>query len=164
MNRLFYISPFKLLQFFFKVAEVFELTVHRGKAHVGNIVEAFEFCHDKFTNVLFGFYFSFASAYELIFDSVGDFLDLSCRDWAFGAGEPDFVYEFVFVKDFAPSIGFYDGEGGVFDVFVGRKSTFASEAFSAAADSGAFFARSGIYYFIFDHATIRTFHEIGFLS
>ena len=76
--EIYYISPFKLPQFFFKIAEVFELAVHRGKAHVGDIVEAFEFCHDKFANVLFGFYFSFASAYELIFDSVGDFFNLSC--------------------------------------------------------------------------------------
>ena len=47
---------FQMPQFFSKFAEVFELAVHRGKAHVGNIVEAFEFCHDEFANVLFGFY------------------------------------------------------------------------------------------------------------
>ena len=108
----------KLSEFFFKVAQIFELPVYRCEPDVGYMVQAFQGLHDQFTDVLVCIYLALAQANQLGFNPICYFFELRGRDRAFVAGHLEFGNEFVPVERFPPTIGFNDHQWGVFDVLI----------------------------------------------
>lgn len=68
----------------------------------------------------------------------------------------DAVSDFTAVESFSSAVFFYDEQGHHFDVFVGRESLVAAEAFSSSADGPAGIARVG--YFRVNMVTIGAIH------
>ena len=66
------------------------------------------------------------------------------------------VSDFAAVESLSFAVFFYDEERHHFDVFVGRESLVAAEAFSSSADGSAGIARVG--YFRVNMATIGAIH------
>ena len=125
---------YSLLDFVDEFAGVFEVAVNTCKADVCDFVEISEIFHDAFADK-FGADFLVEYGKDVLFDAVGDFLDLLDGYFSLVAGFLEAGYKFFSVVRDAGFIFFDDEQLEAFaDFFVCGESSLASKALTPSTD------------------------------
>ena len=153
----------ELLQFFFELADVFEVAIDAGEADVGYGVEFLQLFHDEFAN-LAGGSFAVGGVHEEGFGGVDDGFEVERGDGAFLAGAEEAGEDFGALEFFAAAIFFDDHVGDFVDAFVGGEAALTLFALAAAANGIRLFAFAAVYDAVLGEGTEGAFHQWLYFS
>ena len=121
------------LQFIHEVMHVLELTIHGRKAYKRDLVEISQGTENEFADQPRRD-FSFAIFVDRRFDIANEQINLFRTDRAFVAGFLHSPADLFPIKGNSRAILFDHTDGRLFNLFVGRKSTLAAEAFATSTN------------------------------
>ena len=150
-------SKFECLDFPDEFADVFELSVDRNVADVGDGIDLVKLLHDLDANVRGGHLADVISV-EFGKHFVHGAVDAIHRDRPFFAGFDQAVADLFAVDGLACAIAFHHAEFGPLDLFVGGVAVGAVEALPASADSGAILRHPGVENLVLEGSTLNTSH------
>ncbi|MPN24258.1 hypothetical protein SDC9_171653 [bioreactor metagenome] len=147
-----------MLQFLHKRLRVLELTIDRGKAHIGHLIHILEFPHDDFANIarrdLRCERVKHFAAY--VFDQ---FVLHIRRNRALLAGLAHAHANFFRIKRLPSAIPLDNHDRYLLDLLVGRKAFPAVDAFAPAADGAPVLRWARVNHLALDAGAISAFHS-----
>ena len=129
----------EVFEFFFELADVFEVAVYRCEADVGDGVEAFEVLHNQLADFRGGT-FAFRGVHEIGLSGVDNLFQLSRGDGAFFAGAEEAAEDLLAVEAFPAAVFFNDHVRDFVDALVGGAAAIALLALAATANGISFLA------------------------
>src|SRR5713101_3243245 len=146
----------------FEILGFAEVSVDRGEAHIGNVIERAQALHHHLANGLGGD-FALALALELAHDLGHGLIDALRLDRTLAQRDLHRAQELVTVKRHAAAVALDDDELAQLYPLECREAEIAGEADATAADDGAILRRPRVLHLRVEAAAIRTAHD-GHLS
>src|ERR1051326_6385395 len=143
----------------FEILGLAEIAVHRGKAHISDVVELAQVRHHGLTDGFRG-HFALAEALLLAHDFGHDLVDAFGLDRAFAQRDLHRAQELVAVERHAPAVALDDDQLAQLHTLESGEAEIAGEANAAAADDRRVFSRSRILDLGIEASATRTTHAL----
>ena len=137
--------------------DVAELPVDRGKAHIGNFVDFFQFVHGKLADV-HGGDLPLVAVQQRLLDAVHRGFQRLVAYLPLFTGAQHAAQQLLAVKGLAGAVPLDHHQGHGLHDLVGREALGAAQALPAAANFLSVLGGAGIDYLGIQFAAVRTFH------